>query len=63
MKTALSLIGCLALLTASAWAAPLEFTTPEGWKAVTWPKNFAHLRVVLEKKDDGWKAIGLARLS
>jgi hypothetical protein len=32
MKTALIGLSCLALLTAPAWAAPLEFTTPEGWK-------------------------------
>lgn len=37
--------------------------TPEGWKAVIWPKNFAHLLVVMEKKDDGWKAVGVRRLS
>ena len=36
--------------------------TPQGWKAVVWPKDFAHILVVLEKKDDVWRAIGMRNL-
>ena len=35
---------------------------PQGWTAILWPESFGKLFVVMEKKDDGWKAIGVRKL-
>lgn len=35
--------------------------SPEGYKIVIFPKEFAPVYVVMEKKEDGWKAIGMRK--
>lgn len=36
--------------------------TPEGYKAVFYPESFKQLLVIMEKQDDGWKAVGVRQL-